>query len=139
MFLKTNVEDKMAIKKIGLSWIGTKDINKSKDFFIQTLGLKVFEEQAAFGWVELQGKQGGQVLGVGRADPSSDMPSGVNAVVTFVTDTYEQTKKELTEKGVKFFGEIAGVPGVPRMVCFHDPDGNMFQLVEETAGHTDKN
>jgi hypothetical protein len=27
---------------------------------------------------------------------------------------------------------------VPRMICFNDPDGNMFQLVEETEGHTGK-
>lgn len=33
----------MAIKRIGLSWIGVKDINKSKDFFINTLGLKVLK------------------------------------------------------------------------------------------------
>jgi hypothetical protein len=41
-------------------------------------------------------------------------------------------------KRYTFFGEIAGIPGVPRMICFKDPDGNMFQLVEETPGHTDK-
>jgi predicted enzyme related to lactoylglutathione lyase len=127
----------MAIKQIGLSWIGVKDTNKSKDFFVNTLGLNIFEEQAEFGWLELQAADKNQILGIGRADQNSCMPAGVNAVVTFVTDNYDQTKQELTKKGVTFFGEVANVPGVPRMVSFKDPDGNTFQLVEETPGHTD--
>ena len=66
------------------------------------------------------------------------MKAGINAVVTFVTDNYDKTKKDLEGKGIKFFGEVAGFPDVPRMICFKDPDGNTFQLVEETPGHTDK-
>jgi predicted enzyme related to lactoylglutathione lyase len=127
----------MAIKRIGLSWIGVNDTNKSKDFFVNTLGLNIFEEQAEFGWLELQAADKNQILGVGRANSNDGMPAGVNAVVTFVSDNYDQTKQELTKKGVTFFGEIANIPGVPRMVCFKDPDGNVFQLVEETPGHTD--
>lgn len=76
-------------------------------------------------------------FGVGKASAEGGMPAGVNAVVTFVVADYEAAKKELSQKGVSLFGEIAGCPGVPRMVCFKDPDGNTFQLVEETAGHTD--
>ncbi len=128
----------MTIKRISLSWVGVSDITKAKQFFINTLGLQIFEEQAAYGWLEVKGKQGEQVLGIGQANPESGMASGYNAVVTFVTDSYNQTKEELTQKGVHFFGEIAGNPDVPRMICFKDPDGNMFQLVEEMLGHTDK-
>lgn len=128
----------MAIKKIGLSWVGVKNSNKSKDFFVNTLGLKVSEEQKEYGWLEVKGEQGEQILGIGFANPEYGMPAGINAVVTFVADDYDQTKQELTQKGVSFFGEISGNPDVPRMINFKDPDGNMFQLVEETAGHTDK-
>lgn len=127
----------MAIKRVGLSWIGVKDMKKAKAFFVETLGLNIFEEQAEYGWLELQGTDKKQVFGVGLASPNSDMPAGVNAVVTFVVDNYDQAKQDLAKKGVNFFGEIANVPAVPRMVCFKDPDGNIFQLVEETAGHTD--
>ncbi len=128
----------MAIKRVSLSWVGITDVAKSKDFFLKTLGLKVFEEQAEYGWVEMQGQQGGQVLAFGKASPESGMPAGVNAVVTFVADDYDQTKQELAQKGIKFFGEVEGYPDVPRMVCFKDPDGNTFQLVEESPEHTGK-
>lgn len=59
------------------------------------------------------------------------MPAGINAVVTFVVDDYDTTKKALAEKGIIFFAEISGIPEVPRMICFKDSDGNTFQLVEE--------
>ncbi len=128
----------MIIKRVSLSWVGVGDINQSKEFFVNTLGLSVFEEQAEYGWLEVRGAQGGNVLGIGKADAASGMPKGVNAVVTFVVDAYEQAKEELSAKGIKLFGEVAGYPGVPRMICFKDPDGNTFQLVEETKGETDK-
>jgi predicted enzyme related to lactoylglutathione lyase len=121
----------MIIKRVALSWVSVGDVKKSKDFFVDTLGLKVFEEQQEYGWLEVKGSDGGNILGIGKACEESGMKKGVNAVVTFVADDYEAAKKELSAKGIKFFGEIAGCPGVPRMICFNDPDGNMFQLVEE--------
>jgi predicted enzyme related to lactoylglutathione lyase len=99
--------------------------------------LNIFEEHAEFGWMEVQGEQGGQVLGIGLAGKEDDLKPGINAVVTMVTDSYDQTKIELSKKGISFFGEIGGVPGVPRMICFNDPDGNTLQLIEETPGVTD--
>jgi predicted enzyme related to lactoylglutathione lyase len=121
----------MAIKKIGLSWVGTNDISKAKSFFVDMLGLKVFDEQEKYGWLELKAPQGDQILGICTANPDAGMPAGVNAVVTFVVDNYDQTKKEFAEKGLFFGEEIAGNPEVPRMICFTDLDGNLFQLVEE--------
>lgn len=128
----------MTIKRIGLSWIGVADATRSKKFFVDTLGLNIFEEYAECGWMEVQGEQGGQSLGIGLAGKEDDLKPGVNAVVTMVTDTYDQTKEDLHKKGINFFGEITGIPEVPRMVCFKDPDGNVLQLVEEAPGHTDK-
>jgi predicted enzyme related to lactoylglutathione lyase len=128
----------MVIKRVALSWVGVGDIKKSKDFFVDILGLKIFEEQPEYGWLEVKGSEGGNILGIGRACEESGMKKGVNAVVTFVADDYEQAKKELAAKGVALFGEVEGCPGVPRMICFKDPDGNTFQLVEETEGHTGK-
>ncbi|MFH1832006.1 MAG: VOC family protein [bacterium] len=124
----------MAIKRIGLAWVGTSDMNKSKDFFTNTLGLKITDDKEEHGWLELRGPDGGPILGVCTADPEAGMPAGINAIVTFTTDNYDQTKIELTENGVLFGDEISDVPGVPRMIVFTDTDGNMFQLVEETRG-----
>lgn len=128
----------MAIKRVALSWVGVSDLAQSKKFFLDTLGLHVFESQEEYGWLEVKGPEGNQVLGLGTASPESGMKAGVNAVVTFVTDDYEKTKAELTKHGIKLFSEVAGYTDVPRMICFKDPDGNTFQLVEETPGHTNK-
>lgn len=128
----------MAIKRVGLSWISSSDKDRVKDFFTKKLGLNIVEEHAEFGWMELQGAQGGPVIGVGTADPDAGMPAGINAVITFVADEYEKTKQELTSRGILFGEEVGGQHGVPRMIIFTDADGNMFQLVEETPGDTDK-
>ena len=128
----------MHIKRVSLSWVAVADYSRSKKFFVDTLGLKVFEEQVEYSWLELKGEQGGAALGVCKESPQEGSRAGMNAVVTFVVDDYEGSKKELSAKGVALFGEVAGYPGVPRMACFKDPDGNLFQLVEETAGETDK-
>jgi predicted enzyme related to lactoylglutathione lyase len=129
------MREKMTIKRVSFSWVGVNDFQKAKDFFCKTLGLKISDEQAEFGWMELCGPDRSMVMGVGKA--SDQMPAGINAVIMFVVDHYDQTKKDLAKKGIQFFGEIAGIPQVPRMVCFKDPDGNIFQLVEETPGMTD--
>lgn len=128
----------MHIKRVSLSWIAVADYAKSKKFFVETLGLKVFEEQAEYNWLELKGEQDGMALGICKESPKEGPRAGMNAVVTFVVDDYEGSKKELSAKGVALFGEVAGYPGVPRMISFKDLDGNMFQLVEETVGETDK-
>jgi len=128
----------MPIKRIGLSWIGIADTARSKNFFVDILGLNIYEEHAEFGWMEVQGEQGGQVLGIGLAGKEYEMKPGINAVVTMVTDTYDQTKEDLSKKGLNFFGEMGGTNDIPRMICLKDPDGNIFQLIEETPGQTDK-
>lgn len=122
----------MAIKGMTLSWISVKDVQKSRDFFEKKLGLTVAQFDEKFGWVELRAPEG-QTLGMCNESP--EVKAGQNAIVTFETDTYDATKKELEAKGIIFFGEIAGIPGVPRMINFKDLDGNMFQLVEHTPGH----
>jgi hypothetical protein len=66
----------MAIKQIGLSWITTSEATKAKKFFVDTLGLDVFEEYAEYGWLEVKGKQGDQVLGIGLTSKESGMTAG---------------------------------------------------------------
>ena len=59
----------MNIKGIHLSWIISSDIKASKKFFTETLGLKLTEDNAEYGWMELQGKDDGSLLGVGKYCP----------------------------------------------------------------------
>ncbi len=126
------------IKSMKLSWIATADIQKSKKFFIETLGLEIKNDTAEYGWMELQGHEGGMYLGVGQAQPEHpDEKPGMNAVVTMTVDDIVAAKKTLEAKGVRFIDEIIEVPGHVKMVTFVDPDGNRFQLVQELDIHTD--
>jgi len=119
----------MTIKKIELGWITVANLKKSKNFFTD-MGLKLVESQEEWGWMELQGTEGGTLLGVGEASEKNSNKPGHNAVLTFTVDDLVKSKKEMEAKGVKFVDEIMEVPGDVKMVTFVDPDGNNFQLVE---------
>lgn len=120
----------MAIKNIGLSWISISDMRKAREFFVDKLGLKVNTDSAEYGWLELQGKDGGIEFGVGTYAEGCPIQAGHNAVVTFTVDNIEETKKDLESKGVKFMGGIEEIPGHVKMATFADEDGNVFQLAE---------
>lgn len=125
----------MAIKKIELSWIVVSDIHRSKDFFKNTLGLNLNEYSEDFGWAELQGKEGGSLIGLAQHNKDYSVPVGSNAIMTFTVDNIEKSISELKNKGIVFIGDIIEVPNGPKMISFNDPDGNLFQLVEEMECH----
>ena len=55
----------------------------------------------------------------------------MNAVLAMTVDDIVAAKKELEGKKVSFIGDIIEVPGYVKMATFADPDGNIFQLVQE--------
>lgn len=120
----------MAIKSMSLAWISTADIKKAKTFFTEKLGLQITTDSAEYGWLELQGKNGGMALGVGTSTPECPIQAGQNAVMTFDVDDIVETKKELESKGVKFLGDIQEVPGHVKLATFTDEDANVFQLAQ---------
>lgn len=121
----------MKVKKMSLAWITVSDVTNTQKFFTETIGLKVSSSAPEHGWLELTGEDGGMILGVGQAGSESSDKPGVNAVVTMTVDDIIASKAEMESKGVLFIGEIIEVPGHVKMATFLDPDGNMFQLVQE--------
>jgi len=120
----------MTIKKIELAWITVGDLAKARKFLTDTVGLKVASSAQEYGWMELQGVEGGMLLGVGQANSQHKERPGQNAVVTLTVDDIVASKKELESKGVQFDGDIMEVPGHVKMASFSDPDGNKFQLTQ---------
>jgi predicted enzyme related to lactoylglutathione lyase len=121
----------MSIKRMDLAWISVSDIAKAKKFFVETLGMKLSSEAPEYGWMELQGHDGGTLLGVGA--PHEEKPlvgPGYNAVMCMSVDNLEETMATLKAKGVEFIGEVIEVPGHVKMVFFADPDNNKFQLTQ---------
>lgn len=122
----------MAIKKIELAWITVSDFSKAKSFFVDTLGLEIFSGSQEYNWLELRGKDGGMLLGVGASSDKAEcaIKPGQNAVMAMTVDDIVTTKAELEAKGVVFHGDIIEVPGIVKMALFTDHDGNKFQLVQ---------
>lgn len=120
----------MAIKNFGLAWIVVADLQKALDFYITTIGLKLNEHHPEFGWAELAGEDGGAILGIAQGNDKELIQPGQNAIVTLTVDNLAQSKAELTQKHVKWVGDVIEIPGHVKMQFFKDLDGNTFQLVE---------
>ena len=120
------------LKSADLSWITVSDFQKARKFFIETLGLKEISCAEEMGWAELQGPNGGSMIGIGTA--CGDMSPGSNAIITFTVDDVDETVAELKKKNVQLIGEVMEVPGHVKLQMFADLDGNKFQLVQMLDG-----
>jgi predicted enzyme related to lactoylglutathione lyase len=127
----------MNIKRMDLAWISVKDIQQSQKFFGETLGLTITSSTPEYGWLEVMAKEGGCLLGIGQGSESdadeSPVKPGSNAVLTMTVDDIVAAKKELEGKSVRVIGDIIEVPGHVKMITFADPDGNIFQLVQDLS------
>ena len=119
----------MKIKNIGLAWIGSSDLAKSKKFLVEDLGLEISVESPEHNWMELCGADRAFMLGVGKDDGFSPVKPGQNAVVTLTVENIEDAKSELEAKGIKV-DQIVEIPGHVKMAFVQDPDGNYFHLVQ---------
>ena len=127
------------IKNIGLAWISVTDLQQSKKFFTNVLGLQVSSDSAEHGWMELKAEGDSFLLGVAQVQDDkkegceSVLP-GQNAIVTMTVDDIVTAKAMLEQKEVKVLGDILEVPGHVKMLLFADQDGNKFQLVQMLDG-----
>lgn len=121
----------MKAKNFGLAWITVSDLEKSKKFFTETLGLVLKEYDENYGWMEFEAQEGGARVGVGKyIEEYAVTRPGQNAVMTFTVDNVRAATEDLKKKGVKLLGEAMEIPGEVIMQTFADNDGNIFQLVE---------
>jgi predicted enzyme related to lactoylglutathione lyase len=111
------------ISHVDFVGVATEDPERSKRFYVETLGLPL--ERVTPTGVEVRA---GQVT-IGIWEPASmDMPfaPNPNAIALHVDDVAE-ARAELEANGVAFDGEILDT-GVCHMGFFHDPDGNALML-----------
>jgi predicted enzyme related to lactoylglutathione lyase len=119
---------------MGLSWIAVSDLGKARQFFTEVVGLKEVSVQEEFHWAEMQGTEGGALLGLGQSGGQHPPAPGQNAVVTLTVDDIVATKADMEAQGVTFLGDIMEVPGQVKLAMFQDPDGNLFHLVQMIGG-----
>jgi predicted enzyme related to lactoylglutathione lyase len=112
--------------QISLAWYPVADMDRAKDFYGNTLGLKKTYEMQ--GWAEFSHTEDGVSVGLSLTKETPD-PNG-GATVVFQIPDMEQARQSLAGRGVHFEGEIKEIPGVVRLATFRDPFQNRLQLVQ---------
>jgi len=112
--------------QISLAWYPVTDLEKAKDFYGNTLGLKkTFEMQ---GWAEFSHAPDGVSVGLALTD--NPPPPGGGATVVFRVPDIEAARRNLAKHGVSFEGEVKEIPGVVKLALFKDPFQNNLQLAQ---------
>jgi catechol 2,3-dioxygenase-like lactoylglutathione lyase family enzyme len=111
------------------------DLEKAKQFYGNTLGLKV-SENTEMKMLNLNINDGNRIM----IYPKPDHTPANFTVLNFPVSNVEKTVDELTAKGVKFeqypsFGTnakgIVDDPRGPKIAWFKDPAGNVLSVLEE--------
>ena len=110
------------ISKLDFVAIPSQDWERSRAFYVDTLGLRPDDKAQAEFWV-------GQTC-FGIWEPKRlgmEFSPQKNGHVALHVDDVQATRQELEGKGVEFAGDILDT-GVCHMAFFTDPDGNDLML-----------
>lgn len=98
------------------------DSDRSRAFYIETLGLRPDENAEYEFWVD------GTCFGIWEPGRQGmEFSPQKCAHLALHVDDIETVRKELESKGIEFFGETLDT-GVCYMALFADPDGNSLML-----------
>ena len=110
------------ITKLDFIGIPSQDWERSRAFYVETLGLPGDEHSRAEFWV------GDTCCGIWEpARFGMPFAPQKNGHLALHVDDVEAARKELETKGVEFAGETLDT-GVCHMAFFNDPDGNDLML-----------
>jgi len=119
------LETKLRTKGIDHTVLHVKDVAKSRQCYLDVLGMTVNHEDAthAFLWCG-----GGQMVALFQVGEGTDIKPGddVNHMALRIeSGTYEEVKAYLESNGATVFGR----PGDDRCIYFDDPDGHRLQIM----------
>ena len=110
------------ISKLDFVGIPSQDAERSRSFYVDTLGLRPDEHGRFEVWV------GETCLGIWEPEKvGMEFAPQHNAHLALHVDDVAATRGELEGKGVEFAGETLDT-GVCHMAFFRDPDGNDLML-----------
>ncbi len=113
------------VQGISVVWLPVTDVGRAVDFYGQTLGLSVAQQQDE--WAEVEA--GDVKIGLNARDEETPGGDG-GAVIAFKTQAdLDGAVEQLQTKGIEFAGRISEHPW-GRIATFRDPDGNDLQLYE---------
>jgi len=121
----------MQVERVDFLSIVSQDMERSRRFYLETLGLPLDREVPTGGFEVTCGQV---TLGVWEPEkmglPFAPNP---NDIALRVPDVVE-ARAELEARGVQFAGETLDT-GVCHMAFFHDPDGNALMLHRRYASN----
>ena len=110
------------ISKLDFVGVPSQDADRSRKFYVETLGLKPDPNSDYEFWV------GETCFGIWEPEKMGfEFAPSVNAHPALHVDDVEAAKKELEAKGVEFLGDVFDT-GVCHMALVKDPDGNDLML-----------
>jgi catechol 2,3-dioxygenase-like lactoylglutathione lyase family enzyme len=110
------------IKKLDFIGIPSQDTARSREFYVETLGLRPDEHGDSEFWLD------DTCFSIWEpARMGFEFQPQQNAHLALHVDDVAAAKAALEEKGVEFKGDIFDT-GVCHMAFFHDPDGNALML-----------
>jgi catechol 2,3-dioxygenase-like lactoylglutathione lyase family enzyme len=110
------------ISKLDFVGVPSTDAERSRSFYVETLGLRPDDNARFEFWV------GGTCFGIWEpAKMGMEFAPQKNAHPALHVDDVAAAKAELEEKGVEFAGDVFDT-GVCHMALFTDPDGNDLML-----------
>jgi catechol 2,3-dioxygenase-like lactoylglutathione lyase family enzyme len=119
------------ISKLDFLAVPSRDSERSRAFYVDTLGLRADERAQAEFWA------GDQCFAIWEPERmGGTFEPQRNAHIAFHVDDIDAARADLAAKGVEFHGETLDT-GVCKMAFFRDPDGNDLMLHSRYAPRTD--
>ena len=125
----------MKYKGLAHFTIPVTDIKRSQEFYEKTLGMRVVQPDRGNGMVFFDA--GGDCVILATVDKpiSTARERNIHHAFTVAHEDYEAARKELVAKGVTIEFEEdrqGGAVNGPRFY-FHDPDGNVLEIIDLTG------
>lgn len=119
----------MTISKVDFVGVPSRDAERSRAFYMETLGLRPDDNGRFEFWV------GETCFGIWEPEKMGmEFAPQKNAHPALHVDDVAAARAELEEKGVSFLGETLDT-GVCHMALFTDPDGNDLMLHNRYASY----
>ena len=129
----TAVGSRISLTGIDHVVLHVKDLERSRRFYMDLLGMKVNHESSWQSFLYL-GEEATQMVALFEIKEGEfEGPRDMNHMAMVANHgTYESIKAELERAGV----QVSGRPGDPDCIYFNDPDGHRLQIIYP-GEHTD--
>jgi len=112
------------IKTVWSITISVSDLERARRFYEKVLGLNKKYEYPSYVGFEC----GGVEIGL---RPEAQLEIGKDsASIQFLVDDVDEEYRKLVSKGVEFIKKPHEEPWGGRQASFHDPDGNLLEIME---------